>query len=535
MMSDSSATERHVKIVSRKTVVGVFLLREDGAALLQLRDNKPDLPRAGMWSLPGGHCEPGESIEMSARRELQEETGYACRELYPIADVADFEDRDDKMSGPHHLVVYWAPYDGKQPVECREGQTIRFVERGEASHYPIPAHLLPVWDRSLAALQATKGMRTTMTPRPWAVPYVALGQQANEIKGELMTAFEAALDRGHYVLGPDVAVFEQAFANYCQSAFAVGVGSGTSALSLVLRWLGIGPGDEVITVPNSFVASASSIAMMGARPVFVDVGPDLNVDPDQMASAITPRTKAIMPVHLTGRPVRMPAVLEIAKRHELFVLEDAAQSIGAALHGRRVGGWGDAACFSLHPLKNLHAMGDGGMVTTSNPSLREWLLQARNHGLRTRDECEFWSVNSRLDEVQAALLRVQLRHLDQWTDERRRLAFRYNELLRPYVEVPEEGPGEYCVYQTYMVQADHRDVLVPWLREQGVEAVVHYPTPLHLQPAARALGYSAKDFPMTMRAAGRVMSLPLYPGLTTAQQDRVVELIETFYRQRPRG
>ena len=175
------------------------------------------------------------------------------------------------------------------------------------------------------------------------------------------------------------------------------------------------------------------------------------------------------------------------------------------------------------------------MVRTSHAALRDWLLKARNHGLRTRDECEFWSVNSRLDEVQAAMLRVQLRHLDRWTDERRQLAARYHELLRPWVQVPEEGAGERCVYQTYMIQADHRDTLVKRLREQGVEAVVHYPTPLHLQPAARALGYSANDCPVAVAAAARILSLPLYPGLTNTQQDRVVELIATFYQSSPRG
>ena len=515
-----------------ETVVAVILLRDDGAALLQLRDNKPGLRHAGRWAFPGGHCEANESFEGSARREVQEETGYTCGVLHRIADG---KDDDDKTCPPYRLVVYWCRYDGRQSVECREGQTLRFVARDDVSHHPLPEHLLPVWDQAIAASQATHRNSVTTIPRAWTVPYAALGQQAGPIKQELLKTFETVLDRGHYVLGPELATFEREFASYCHSEFAIGVGSGTSALSLVLRWLGLGAGDEVITVPNSFVASASVIAMTGARPVFVDIGTDLNMDPDQVASAVTPRTKAIMPVHLTGRSARMPAILEIANRHGLFVLEDAAQSVGAALHGRRVGSWGAAACFSLHPLKNLHAVGDGGVVTTNNSSLREWLLKARNHGLRTRDECEFWSVNSRLDEVQAALLRVQLRYLDQWTAERRRLALRYHEGLRPYVQVPEEGPGESCVYQTYMVQAEHRDAVVSWLREQGVEVVVHYPVPLHLQPAARALGYSDTDFPVTMRAAGRIMSLPLYPGLTEAQQDRVIEAIATFYRQRSRG
>ena len=358
-----------------------------------------------------------------------------------------------------------------------------------------------------------------------SVPYVNLAGQASVIMEELLEAAERVLSSGHYVLGPEVAAFEQEFARYCHTQYAIGVSDGTAALTLVLRRLNLRPGDEVITAPNSFIASASSIAMAGARPVFADIGPDLNLDPERVAAAVTPRTRAIMPVHLTGRPCRMDALLEIARRHELFVLEDAAQSVGASLHTKRVGSFGDAAAFSLHPLKNLHAFGDGGMITTHDETLRDALMKARNHGLRTRDECESWSVNSRLDEIQAAWLRVQLRHLDLWTQERRRLALRYHELLRPYVDVPEEGPGEFCVYQTYMIQADDRDALVKRLNEHGVEARIHYPIPLHLQPVAKDLGYTAKDFPAAVRAASRIISLPLYPGLQELQQDRIAELI----------
>jgi dTDP-4-amino-4,6-dideoxygalactose transaminase len=365
------------------------------------------------------------------------------------------------------------------------------------------------------------------------VPYINLAQQTSEIMGELLAAAEQVLGSGHYVLGPEVAAFEREFAQYCQTRYAVGVSNGTAALTLVLRRLGLRPGDEVITAPNSFIASASSIAMAGARPVFADIGPDLNLDPDRVAAAVTPRTRAIMPVHLTGRPCRMDALLEIARRHSLFVLEDAAQSVGASWNERRVGSFGDAAAFSLHPLKNLHAFGDGGVITTSDETLWAELVKARNHGLRNREACEFWSINSRLDEIQAAWLRVQLRHLDRWTAERRRLAFRYHERLRQYVEVPEEGPGECCVYQTYMIQAEDRDALVKRLNEQGVEARVHYPIPLHLQPVAKSLGYTAQDFPAAVRAASRIISLPLYPGLTESQQDRVAELIAEFYG-RPR-
>lgn len=365
----------------------------------------------------------------------------------------------------------------------------------------------------------------------YTIPYSALATEASLVKNELMQAVENVLDSGRYVLGPEVTAFEREFAAYCHSKFAAGVANGTCALHLALRTLGLRDGDEVITAPNSFIASASSIALAGARPVFVDIGDDGNMDPQKLEDAVTPRTRAVVPVHLTGRPARMGDILDIAQRRGLFVLEDAAQAVGASLNGRRVGSWGHAACFSLHPLKNLHAFGDGGMVTSQDPDLLARLVQSRNHGLANREQCDFWSFNCRLDEIQAAMLRVQLRHLDGWTEARRRLALRYNELLRPYVEVPDEGPGEHCVFQTYVVKADRRDELKRFLNENGVEALVHYATPIHLQPAAKDLGYTAADFPRTMRHVGRILSLPLYPTLTHAQQDRLVELVSTFYKK----
>lgn len=364
----------------------------------------------------------------------------------------------------------------------------------------------------------------------FAVPYTALGAEIAPIKQELMSAFEEVLESGRYILGEDVAEFEREFAHYCGATHAAGIASGTCALHLVLRSLGVQEGDEVLTAPNSFIASASSIALAGARPVFVDIRPDGNIDPARIEDAITPRTRALIPVHLTGRPARMPEILEIARRHNLFVLEDAAQAVGARLEGRRVGSWGHAACFSLHPLKNLHAFGDGGMMTTNQADLLDRVVKARNHGLVNREQCDFWSFNCRLDAVQAAMLRVQLRRLDSWTEARRKLAFRYNDRLRHYVEVPDEGPGEYCVYQTYVIKVDRRDELQRFLNANGVEALVHYATPIHLQPAAQALGYTPADFPVTMRQVSRILSLPLYPSLTDAQQDRVVELIAEFYK-----
>jgi dTDP-4-amino-4,6-dideoxygalactose transaminase len=367
----------------------------------------------------------------------------------------------------------------------------------------------------------------------YQVPYTGLPQQVAAIKQDLLTAFEQVLDSGRYILGPHLAVFEEQFAHLSGTRFAVGVANGTCALQMVWQVLGLGPGDEVITAPNSFLASASSIAMTGAKPVFVDIGPDLNLDPERITAAITPRTRGIVPVHLTGRPAQMPEITSIARQHGLFVLEDAAQAVGARRDGRPVGSWGNAAGFSLHPLKNLFVYGDGGVITTSDQSLADKLRQVRNHGLINRECCEFWSGNNRLDEMQAALLLVHLRALEQWTERRRALARRYHELLSAVVQVPEEGPGEYCVYQTYVIQAEARDELHSHLQEHGVEALIHYRTPIHLQPAAAQLGYGPGDFPVAEGAAGRILSLPLFPTMTHGQQDQVADLIHDFYKKRP--
>lgn len=370
-----------------------------------------------------------------------------------------------------------------------------------------------------------------MTPPQFSIPYTAFNRETSEIKKELVEAFETVLSGGRYILGPEVAAFEQQFAALCGTKWAVSVASGTCALHLVFRALGIREGDEVITAPNSFLASASTIALAGARPVFVDILPDGNLNPALLDRAVTPRTKAILPVHLTGRVARMHEILEFAKRKGLLVIEDASQAVGATLNDKPAGGWGDLGCFSLHPLKNLHAYGDGGIITTNDGGVKDLLIKGRNHGLVNRERCEFWSFNCRLDEMQAALLRVQMRYLQQWTEARRHVAFRYNELLRPYVEVPEEGPGERCVYQTYVIKAERRDALKAYLNEQGVEALIHYATPIHLQPAAESLGYSAQDFPVTMNHVSRILSLPIYPSLSHEEQDRVVQAIGRFYRQ----
>jgi len=368
-----------------------------------------------------------------------------------------------------------------------------------------------------------------MTPSKPIVPYTDLGNQAAPLKEQLLNAVGKVIDGGNFILGQNVTEFERAFARYCQTEYATGLANGTCALHLVLRGLDFKQGDEVITAPNSFIASASSIDLAGLRVVFSDVREDMNMDPEKIEAAITPKTKAIMPVHLTGRPAPMKEIIAIAKKHKLFVLEDAAQALGATLNGQRVGSFGDAACFSLHPLKNLFAFGDAGMMTTPRKDIYEKMLKSRTHGLKNRNDCEFFSFNCRLDELQAAMLLVTMTKLEEWTNKRRELAFYYNKNLKPFVEVPEEGPGEFCVYQTYVIKADRRDELLKYLNENGVDAKVHYPTPIHMQEAAQHLGYKENDFPMALKLSKRIMSLPLYPTLKVQQQDLLIDLVRKFY------
>jgi len=362
----------------------------------------------------------------------------------------------------------------------------------------------------------------------FAVPYTDLANEALLLEGPLAEAFWRVLNSGRYVLGPELAAFESEFAAFCGVRHAVGTSSGTAALLLTLRSLGLPPDAEVITASNSFVATAAAIILAGAKPVFADVGEDGNIDPSSIEAVVTARTRALIPVHLAGRPCRMREILLIAERNRLIVIEDAAQAIGAKLDGRRVGAFGHAACFSLNPLKNLYAYGDGGVVVTNDSALAQRIAQARSHGLADRERCDFFSYNCRLDELQAALLRVQFPLLEERNEARRRIAKRYNELLAPYGEVPEEKPGEYCVYQTYIFKHDRRDALQEHLRRCGIEAIVHYRTLIHEQPAAAEFAHPRQLLPRARRYADRILSLPIYPGLARPQQDCVASLIAEF-------
>ncbi|MBI3012953.1 MAG: DegT/DnrJ/EryC1/StrS family aminotransferase [Elusimicrobia bacterium] len=362
------------------------------------------------------------------------------------------------------------------------------------------------------------------------VPYIDLKGQHKLLKKELLKAYTTLLDRSDFILGQPVVDLEEKFARYCGTRYALGVNSGTDALFLAMVSLGIGNGDEVMTAPNSFLATASSIAAAGAKPVFVDVGEDMNLDPTQIESKITPQTKAILPVHLTGKPASMDPILKIAKKHNLFVIEDAAQAMGTEYHGKRAGSFGIANCFSLHPLKTLNACGDGGMITTNDKKVYNTISQLRNIGLKNRSESDLWGFNSRLDSLQAAIVNVKFRYLDQWIAKRRDHAAYYRKHLEGLVTCPIESRGEKCAYHLFVVQTEKRDALQSYLTQKGIETKIHYPIPIHLQRCAKSLGYKKGDFPVTERQSERILSLPIYQTLTRDQLDYVIETITHFFK-----
>ncbi|MCG2717544.1 MAG: DegT/DnrJ/EryC1/StrS family aminotransferase [Nanoarchaeota archaeon] len=362
------------------------------------------------------------------------------------------------------------------------------------------------------------------------VKYVNLPLQYKRIKLEIDEAIKNVLEQGIFILGPEVKEFEDRFAKYCESKYALGVANGTDALFLVMKALGIGKDDEVITVPNSFISTTASIANVGAKPVFVDVRDDYNINPELIESAVTSHTKAILPVHLTGRPAEMNSILKIAREHNLYVIEDVAQAVGAKYYGEKVGSFGTAGCFSLHPLKNLNAYGDGGVITTNDIELYDKLIKLHNHGLRSRDECEFWGYNSRLDSIQAAIVNVKLNHLDEWTKKVREIASFYQKHLSGVVKVPVDRDYEESVYHTFIIQCDKRDELQKYLLKKGIETKIHYPIPIHLQESAKHLGYRKGDFPVAESQAKRILSLPIYPELTNEQMEMVVNEVKNFYQ-----
>ena len=367
------------------------------------------------------------------------------------------------------------------------------------------------------------------TSKKMQVPYINLGLQNLELKDQLLSEFWKVMESGQFIMGEALTNFEKSFAALAQTKYALGVANGTDALFLSLKAIGVKEGDEVITAPNSFLASASSVALVNAKPVFADVREDFNLDPEKVEKAITPKTKAIIVVHLTGRPAPMDELMAIAKKHNLHIIEDCAQAVTAEYKGKRVGSMGTTGCFSLHPLKNLAASGDGGVITTNDDKVYQYLLIARNHGLKNRDECQFWSYNSRLDNLQAALLNVKLKVLDKWTARRREIAVRYYEALKGLeMIVPKDKPAEKAAYHTFIIQTNFRNKLKEFLMLNGVDTKIHYPIPIHLQEAARYLGYKKGDFPVTEKQVETILSLPVYPELTDEQVDYVTASIVEF-------
>lgn len=349
------------------------------------------------------------------------------------------------------------------------------------------------------------------------VPLVDLKRQYTSLEKDILDSMGEVLRSSSFILGPAVEKFENEFAHYCGAEHTVGVASGTDALLLTLKALDIGDGDEVLTVPNTFMATVDAIVRAGARPVFVEIDKDTyTIDVNQIEAKITKKTKVLLPVHLYGQPADMDKVLEIAKHYSLFVIEDACQAHGARYKNRRVGSLGDAGCFSFFPSKNLGAYGDGGAVVTNNQELAEKIKMLRNYGQKRKYFHEFVGYNSRLDSIQAAILSIKLKHLDRWNNLRKQHADAYRELLAGTREIvlPVEAPDRTHVYHLFVIRTPRRNALLEHLVSKGINCGIHYPVPIHLQHAYRLLGYHKGNFPATEQYADEILSLPMFPELT---------------------
>ncbi|MEK4684887.1 DegT/DnrJ/EryC1/StrS family aminotransferase [Bacillus sp. FSL M8-0256] len=360
------------------------------------------------------------------------------------------------------------------------------------------------------------------------IPYVNLGKDYESIKEEILDSIESVLSKGDFILGEEVQKFENAISQEVGAKYAVGVNSGTDALILTLRACGIGKGDEVITVANSFIATVAAIEMVQATPVLVDVLENQNINYELIEENITSKTKAIIPVHLGGRPARMDKITEIADEYNLVVIEDCSQAIKAKFKSKYVGTFGLAGCFSLHPLKNLGACGDAGVIVTSDKKLYEELILLRNHGLKNRNECELWGYNSRLDEIQAAILNVKLKYLEKWTQQRRENAKYYIDNLKELpIVLPIESEEEYAVYHAFVIQTSYRDELQEHLIDIGIDAKVHYPIPIHQQDAAHQR-FKPQSLQITEKQTSQILSLPVNPTLDKNHLDLIITEIKNF-------
>ena len=370
------------------------------------------------------------------------------------------------------------------------------------------------------------------------VPLLDLQAQFQQIRSDVLSAIEEVCHEQSFVLGRRVEAFETAIAEYLECRYAIGVASGSDALLLSLMAAGVNPGDEVITAPFTFFSTAGGISRLYAVPVFVDVRADtFTIDPEQIEQKITPRTKAIIPVHLFGQCADMERIMEVADRYGVKVIEDACQSIGASRGGRKAGTFGYSGCFSFFPSKNLGGVGDGGLIVTDDGDLRELLLALRVHGSRSDYHHDHIGLNSRLDALEAAVLRVKLQHLDGWNAKRARNAANYQRLfteagLLEHVTLPATDPRNVHVFNQYTLRAQKRDELMAYLREHDIGHKVYYPVPLHLQECYQPLGYSKGDFPVSEQLAQEVLSLPVYPELTAAQMESVAQRVSEFYNGR---
>ncbi len=361
-----------------------------------------------------------------------------------------------------------------------------------------------------------------------SIQLVDLQAQYRSLQEEINSSIRRVIEEGAFILGKYVKEFEEAFASFCRAKYAVGVGNGTDAIVLSLKAMGIGPGHEVITAPNSAAPTAEAIGLAGAKVVFADIDPETyNLDPQRVKKAITSRTKAILPVHLYGQPADMGALKELARAYGLRLIEDAAQAHGAEYRGQRVGTLGEAACFSFYPSKNLGAYGDGGAVVTNDPHIAEKVRMLRDHGRKEKYVHEIEGHNSRLDGIQAAILSVKLKYLEDWNERRREKARQYDRLLSTVqgVITPKVLPWVKHVYHLYVIQVEDRDGLRKKLKEMGIQTGIHYPLPLHLQPAFAHLGLPKGTLPQVEEATSRVLSLPLYPEIKTEQIEAVVEAL----------
>ncbi|HYK90839.1 MAG TPA: DegT/DnrJ/EryC1/StrS family aminotransferase [Acidobacteriota bacterium] len=371
---------------------------------------------------------------------------------------------------------------------------------------------------------------------PPLFPFLDLRAQFKGIREEIMDAIAQTMQSQRFILGPEVEALESEIAEYVGCRYAVACASGSDALLLALMAVGVSPGDEVITTPFTFVATAGSIVRLGAEPVFVDIDPaTYNLDPIDLARVVSPKTRAVIPVHLYGLPAAMDSILEFARQHKLAVIEDAAQALGAECGGVKVGNLGTIGAFSFFPSKNLGCAGDGGMMTTNDPELADRLRLLRVHGSRKKYHCELIGLNSRLDALQAAILRVKLRHLETWTQGRRENADRYRSTFRPrnldtQVILPTQRNGLRHVYNQFVVRLLGRDEVRQHLLRMGIPTEIYYPEPLHLQPAFSYLGYKRGDFPHAETASQQVLALPIYPELTEEQQSTVVDAIAQYYQ-----